>query len=75
MAASGLVFAGVTVGVVALNSDPTESDAITTGDPSSDSSASATAPPTPSTARRLKLVRTVTGNIAPKSVVRRRPDS
>jgi YVTN family beta-propeller protein len=66
---TGLVFAGVVTAFVALTSDPSESDAIATGDSSFDATASTASPSTPSTARTLHLVRTVTGDIAPKSVV------
>ena len=69
--AAVLVLVVGAIAVVALNRDPASSEAIGSEPPgvSSIELAPSTVPPNPSTARRLRLVRTVVGEIAPKSVV------
>jgi YVTN family beta-propeller protein len=75
--AGGLAAALVAVGIVAamrtLGGDDPESragvDTVATSVPVPAAPTTTTVPPVPSDARRLRLVRTVTGNIAPKSVV------
>lgn len=68
-----LVAAGA-VWVVALAGDPSGDAQIAAADgaaapPGTQPPTTTTVPPVPSDARRLHLIRTVTGNIAPKSVV------